>query len=151
MNLNRRGSLTKKLLLAAAALLLLGALGGTWYFYNKYQQLRKNPSAAVQADTKALVDRVGKLMELPTGETPTIATIQDKDKLKDQPFFKDAQNGDKILIYAQAKKAIIFRESNNKIINVGPIAINDTSQTTPPPSAAPAPTSNTSTPSAPRR
>lgn len=150
MNLNRRGSLTKKLLLAAAALLLLGALGGTWYFYNKYQQLRKNPSAAVQADTKALVDRVGKLMELPTGETPTIATIQDKDKLKDQPFFKDAQNGDKILIYAQAKKAIIFRESNNKIINVGPIAINDTSQTTPP-SAAPAPTSNASTPSAPRR
>ncbi len=146
MMLNKRGSMIKKIIVAAGVLLLLAALAGAGYFYTKYQQLRKNPSAAVQADTKALVDRVGKLMELPSGETPTIATIQDKDKLKDQPFFKDAQNGDKILIYAQAKKAIIFRESTNKIINVGPIAINDTSQTSPTTtSPAPAPSNSSST------
>ena len=62
-------------------------------------------------------------MSVPADETPTLASVTDKTKLKDQPFFKDAENGDQILIFPQAKKAIIYRESTNKLINVGPIAI----------------------------
>ena len=60
-------------------------------------------------------------MELPTDETPTIATIADKDKLKDQPFFSKAENGDKILAFNKAMLAILYRPSVNKIINVAPI------------------------------
>ncbi len=96
-----------------------------FYFYNQYQQIKKNPNAVAKQETDALVDQVGKLIELPKDETPTVATVLDKEKLKDQPFFANANNGDKILIYTKAKKAIIFRPKENKLINVGPIAIDE--------------------------
>jgi hypothetical protein len=67
---------------------------------------------------------------VPKDETPTLATVTDKTKLKDQPFFKDAENGDQILIFPQAKKAIIYREKENRLINVGPIAITSDKATT---------------------
>jgi uncharacterized protein YneF (UPF0154 family) len=65
-------------------LLILVGYGGAYYFYNKYEQLKQNPNLGVQAETDLLVKEVGKLMALPTDETPTIATDLDKDKLKDQ-------------------------------------------------------------------
>lgn len=102
------------------------ALAVAGYFAYKYINITSNPSVA-QANQSREVDtikgEVGKLILLPSDETPTLATVSDITKLKDQPFFKDAKNGDKILIFPQAKKAIIYREDINKLVNVGPIAI----------------------------
>jgi hypothetical protein len=98
------------------------------YFYLQYQKIKKNPNIVAKQETDQLVEQVSKLIDLPKDETPTVATILDKEKLKDQPFFANAQNGDKILIYTKAKKAIIFRPSQNKLINVGPIAIDQKAQ-----------------------
>jgi len=95
-----------------------------YYFYNKYQkaqQLVNNPSLATQKEVKILVEKVGKLIELPTNETPTVATVSDKEKLKDQIFFAKAANGDKVLIFTQSGKAILYRPSVNKIIEVAPV------------------------------
>jgi hypothetical protein len=75
-----------------------------------------------------LVSAVGKLMELPQ-ETPIAATISDITKLKNQPFFTNAQNGDRVLVFTQAKKAILYRPSNNKIINVSSLSFSPTSPT----------------------
>lgn len=108
------------------AVAILVAIPG-FYFYNQYQKtqaLLQNPAAAQQEEVKQLVAKVGKLMVLPQNETPTVATVSDKNKLKDQPFFQKAENGDKLLIYAKAAKAILYRPSVNKIIEV--IAINAT-------------------------
>jgi hypothetical protein len=69
-------------------------------------------------------------MELPVGETPTVATISDKEKLKDQPFFKMAENGDILFAYTTAMQAILYRPSTNKIINVAPITINQAKDVT---------------------
>ena len=102
------------------------ALGAAGYLYWQNDQLRNNPKTSQEAaTTKAsnIKAKVAKLMSVPADETPTLASVTDKTKLKDQPFFKDAENGDQILIFPQAKKAIIYRESTNKLINVGPIAI----------------------------
>lgn len=108
--------------------LLIGIAGGGayvgYYFYNKYQQVKKNPEIITQEETNWLVDRVGRLMNLPGGETPTIATVIDKTKLQDQSFFKDAENGDKILVYVKAQKAILYRPGSDKIIEVGPVNTN---------------------------
>jgi len=116
-----RGNIVLGLLIGAVL-----ALIPSYYFYTKYQQaqkLLKNPQQVSLEQTKSVVNMVGKLIALPTDETPSLATVQDKTKLKDQPFFKNAVNGDKLLIFVKAKKAILYRESNNKIIEVAPINI----------------------------
>jgi len=56
-------------------------------------------------------------MALPN-EKPTIATVEDRKKLTDQIFFKNARNGDKVLMYTQSKKAILYRRSENKVIEI---------------------------------
>lgn len=107
--------------LVVAAVLAVGV-----YFFVQYQHaqaLLKDPTLAAKEEITNLVAAVGKLMELPVGETPTVATVSDKDKLKDQAFFAHAQTGDKVLIYSNARKAILYRPSTNKIIEVAPLNI----------------------------
>jgi len=87
-------------------------------------KLKQNPSVTgqfSQEQQQALVDAVGSLIELPKDEVPTIATVTDVDRLKNQPFFTHALNGDKVLIYTNAKKAILYRESTHKLIDVAPV------------------------------
>ena len=76
-----------------------------------------------------LVEKVGKLMVLPN-ETPLVATVEDAGQLRaEQAFYKDVQNGDKLIIFPQAAKAIIYREEENKIVNAGPIFVNNNENT----------------------
>jgi hypothetical protein len=118
-----------KIALMTLVVLLLAGLA-TWGVYSwiEIQSLRDPANIQQQveeqakAETQILVDKVGKLMELPDGD-PVIATVTDKDKLVDQPFFAKAENGDKVLIFSESSVAVIYRESDNKIINSGPIAI----------------------------
>ncbi|HET7098669.1 MAG TPA: hypothetical protein VFI61_00305 [Patescibacteria group bacterium] len=99
--------------------------------------IKMNPSivgldasqAKQQAEANKLVAEVGLLIALPEGEKPTVATVSDIDKVKDQPFFKNAKNGDKVLIYTNAKKAILYRPSEKRIIEVGAVNINNDQQT----------------------
>lgn len=88
---------------------------------------REEEEQAVQdseEEIKSLVEKVAKQVDIPD-EIPTIATIKDITKLTTQPFFKDAQNGDKVLIFTEARKAVIYRESTDKVINSGPIGVTD--------------------------
>jgi len=118
-------------------LVFLAAIGGGYYYYRSYQKLLKNPDIITKQEVDWLKEKVGKLMVLPTDEEPSTATVLDKEKLKDQAFFKNAENGDKILIYAGTKKAILYRPSTDKIIEVMPLVIdeNQTAQTTKVPEA----------------
>jgi hypothetical protein len=76
-------------------------------------------------------------MVLPADETPSIATVLDKDKLDGQAFFANAQNGDKMIIYTNAKKAILFRPSEKLVVEVMPLLIGDNAASpTPAPSAS---------------
>jgi len=52
---------------------------------------------------------------------PVLATVTDKDQLGSENLFADAENGDKVIIYNQARKVILYRPSTNKIINVATI------------------------------
>jgi hypothetical protein len=125
---NLRGN--KSLWIIAVVVLLILAILPSYYFYNQYQGVQKllqSPSASADAQVKQLITEVGKLMILPTAEQPTIATVSDVTKLVDQPFFANAKNGDKVLIYTQSKKAILYRESINKIIEVAPVNIGSNS------------------------
>lgn len=93
----------------------LAVAGGVIFALNKTKQNITNPSELISA--------VGKLIELPSG-TPQIATVSDKTKLASQAFFRNAQNGDKVLIYKD--EAILYRPSTNKLIAVAPVALQPT-------------------------
>lgn len=85
------------------------------------EEIKQNPGAAAQDEVKTLVESVGKLIDLPTTETPTVATITDREKLKDVPFFTKAENSDKVLIYVNARKAFLYRPGSQKLIEVATI------------------------------
>lgn len=117
--------ISNQVLAGGVVILLILALSPGIYFYAKYQkaqELLKNPQQLARAEALAISDKVGKLMTLPTDEEPTVATVTDKEKLASQPFFANAQNGDKVLIYTKARKAILYRPSLNMIIEVAPVS-----------------------------
>lgn len=123
------------------AIVILALLGTSGFLYKKYHDsqteiaaLKQDPNAAAQKEIKDLVTKVGKLVVLPTGEDPTVATVTDPDKLKDQSFFTNAKVGDKILIYTNAKKAYLYNPDINKIVEIAPITIGPSTT----PAAAPA-------------
>lgn len=115
---------SSKAIAIVALLIAIASVGFATLQYNETQKLKtsEGQKQVAEDEAKVLKTKVSKLMQLPD-ENPTVATIQDISKLKDQAFFDDAKNGDKVLIFTEAKKAIIYRESENKIINSGPIAV----------------------------
>jgi len=92
-----------------------------FYQYQKTKRLLQNPVELAQEQAKPIIAKINKLILLPKGELPTLATVTDRNKLISQPFFAQVEDGDKLLIYPNAKKAILYRPSINKIIEVGPI------------------------------
>jgi hypothetical protein len=78
----------------------------------------KDPTSASQADVAKIVAEVGKVLVLPTNETPTLATVADPSKLSDQPFFASAKTGDVVLIYSISKRAILWRPSTKQVVEV---------------------------------
>lgn len=124
----KKGGMSSKIATIVAIIAILAA----GYFYYQVRELKKDPSVAAQQEVASLVVKVGKLVVLPTDETPTVATVSDPEALKDQAFFANAVKGDKVLIYAQAKKAILYSVGMNKIIDVAPLNIGDGKAVTPP-------------------
>jgi len=98
------------------------------FFFMKYTDV-KNNQADPNKELNSITAKVSKLYDLPEGKS-TLATVEDSNRLKSKPFFKDVKNGDKILIYIEAQQAIIYRPSDDLIVNVGPITISDTRATT---------------------
>lgn len=131
-----------KVVLPAVAVIAIALAG---YFYVQVRSLKQNPQAIAQKEVTELVEKVSKLMVLPTGETPTVATVSDPAVLKDQPFFASAVKGDKVLIYAQAKKAVLYSVLLNKILDVAPLNIGGQAAVTPP-ASTPTPTNTTPAP-----
>ena len=113
---------TKNIIVGLTALLIL-SVGGMMYFYS---QAHSDPAKVAKADLDKTVAEVGKLMILPTNETPTLATVSDPEKLKDQPFFANASKGDKVLVYSVARKAILYSPVLNKIVEVAPVNLGTT-------------------------
>lgn len=119
----------KKMVWLTVGVLVLGlALGfvgaSAW---NRHQGAAANSVSAVnQAQVKDLLNKVSQLVILPGGEDPVVATINDADALiKQQAFYKGAMNGDVVIVYQKAAKAIVYSPSRNIIVNIGPVVLQD--------------------------
>lgn len=118
----KMGPLKNRLYVTLLVLVVVLA-GASIYFYRQLSELRANPNIAAQKEVRDVVAQVSKLMVLPTGEDPTLATVADPDKLKGQSFFVNAKKGDRVLIYTTARKAILYDPASNKIVEVAPLNI----------------------------
>jgi hypothetical protein len=129
MKKRESSSMKQKIPYAIIVLLVLGFGAASFFGYQKYNDLKKenqrlmNPQESANAEKTRIKSEVEKLVETPKDEEPIIATVTDVEKLKSQPFYADAQNGDKALFYEKAKKAILYRPSTNKIINTSTLEI----------------------------
>lgn len=104
------------------------ALLAASYYYNEASRLRANPQAKAQNEVAQVVARVGELIVLPEGEDPTVATVTDPERLRDQPFFAKAKTGDRVLIYTNARKAILYDPVQHRILEVAPLNIGNEGQ-----------------------
>ncbi len=102
--------------LLVVCVLIIGTLA-YGYITTKRQLagLASNGKTAAQNETSRLVTQIGEHIELPA-DTPTVATVKDVSKLQAQDFFKNAQNGDKVLVYAKAGRAVLYRPATGKVI-----------------------------------
>ncbi|TSC62674.1 MAG: hypothetical protein G01um101448_1009 [Parcubacteria group bacterium Gr01-1014_48] len=98
------------------------------FFYRENIKRKQNPLSVEQDTGKSIIDQVSKLVVLPEGEEPTIATVTDPEILKSQVFFTHAQTGDRVLIYTKARKAILYSPSLNKIVEIAPLNIGSESK-----------------------
>lgn len=125
---SRRVKLSKVniiILLIALIAMMTGA-----YYYNKFQKISKDPQSQLEqknsTETKAVIEDLGKILVLPADKQPTVAKVEDVEKLKksNETFYKDVAPEDYLVLYPD--RAIIYRKKENKIINIAPIV--DTSQ-----------------------
>lgn len=65
-----------------------------------------------------IVLRVNKALGIQGDGHPAILTVEDETKAT-QPFLDQAKNGDKVLLYYKAKRAVLFRPSENSVIHQG--------------------------------
>lgn len=127
----------KNVKLGVILLFILAVIGvGAFMTYNYIQDQNakidrlSDPQQAAKDEAQKVKDLVAALADIPADEVPTIATVNDANKLKGQAFFKNAQNGDKVLIFTKEKKAYLYRPSTNKLIEVAPINIGDNEKDT---------------------
>lgn len=112
--------LLKYLGASAVVLLLVGSLTENVLLYKQVKTLKSDPAYMASKETDTVIAAVGRLMVLPD-ETPTIATVDDPDKLKGQPFFENAKKGDKVLIFSKAKRAVLYDPVADKIVESAPL------------------------------
>lgn len=113
-------------------LVILGIIiGGYWYLQNRTLQGISELDATQVAE---LVKVVGKHVVLPEPldvSKVQVAGVQDAEKLMQMSqFFKDAQNGDQLIIFPT--KLVLFRPSENKIVNISaPSGVQESSESIP--------------------
>jgi hypothetical protein len=86
----------------------------------------ENASAPTENEMKVakVTDELKKIYNI-TDENLTVVTITDVEKLKltEPNFYKDAKNGDFIVILDTEKLAILFRLEEKRIIKISPVKI----------------------------
>lgn len=93
----------------------------------KLEQMQGGNTAENQKRATEIIAKVQRHMNIDTSVTPTVATIVDVEKLKEQnPFYNKAKNGDFLVV--TPTRAILYDASKDRIIDVAPVQIEETAQ-----------------------
>lgn len=88
------------------------------YTYYRVSHAKNVISNKTEVNTNDLISKISKLYLIPNGEVPTVATVSDPEKLKVQSLFINAEIGDKVFFFTNAGRAILYRPSIDKIIDI---------------------------------
>lgn len=132
VNNNKNNKMPKfyKIAIILLVLFFVFSVGFAGFYYKKVKDLTKSESALKDAKLNEIIEKVGKLIVLPQGEIPTLATVSDPSQLQNQPFFRSAKKGDIVLVYINAKKAILYDPVANKVIDIAPLNVTNPVDTT---------------------
>ncbi|MDQ5950066.1 MAG: hypothetical protein QG585_6 [Patescibacteria group bacterium] len=119
-NKNKFFTSTKILAIALVIVSLIGL-----FLFVRSKRLGGNSAEANEKKVKEVVEKVEKIIDLPQGELPSLAIVDDVDMLRDQPFFADAKKGDMVLLYGKAQKVYIYNPDDNMIINASSLNFNE--------------------------
>jgi hypothetical protein len=109
------------------------SIGTAAYFWNEARNTHNQSPETVatknQEESDKVVESLGKILYLDGDSKPTVARIENPEILRNTnaEFYKNTQAGDYLVLYPN--RAIIYRLSENQIINFAPII--NTSQITP--------------------
>jgi hypothetical protein len=120
---NPRGKRKRLIIMSLAALIAVAVIGIAVMLAVRH--FTQAPTG--EAEGKAIQAKVARHYILPADEVPALATVTDKSKAS-ALFLKDAKNGDKILLYPKSRLAIVYRPSADRLVAVGPIITNDSTQ-----------------------
>ncbi len=128
----------KKVLPWAVSGIAVLSLGLNGWLAWELKAAKQDPQAQAQQEDAVTLEHVRRLMVLPD-EMPTIATVTEPEKLKNQSFFEHAKTGDKVLVFTNAKKAVLYDPVADKIIEVAPLNFTQPDAAAPEPAPAPEP------------
>lgn len=104
---------------------LVLALGAAFYFWNEANTAKEATPEAIaaknQEESARVISSLNLVLYTESDEQPTVARIEDPAVLQEanEEFYRNAEAGDYLILYPN--RAIIFRESENLVVNVAPI------------------------------
>ncbi len=121
----KSGKIIKILLISLNVLLLLALAAGNVYQFLRYRSLKGSNLTTEQRIAK-YEKEIAKSYTLPQNDKSTLADVKNAADLKKDAtngeFFKDAADGDILLVYNDSKLGILYRPTTKKIVKAGPVA-----------------------------
>lgn len=114
-------SLGMKIVIAATIVLFIGGIGVSVYLLVTKTPEDKSEYLLDTSDAVLVEEEVAKYFLIPNRESPSVVPITDAASMRDNPFFANAQDGDTVLIYHALGRAILWRPSEKKIVDVVPV------------------------------
>ncbi len=97
----------------ALAICCVIAVGVGGYFFIKYQETQHSEAS----QNAKIVEKVAKSIQLPD-EAPVLVTVADKAKLTNKQLASKVEDEDIMIIFAKAKRLIVYRPSIEKVADV---------------------------------
>lgn len=121
----KRKKIIRVSLIVLAFLVFAALVAGNVVQYVRYANLKDSTLGTDQRIAK-YEKEISKSYTLPTGDKATLADVKSADDLRkdeaNKEFFKDAKDGDILLIYTNSKLGVLYRPTTKKIIKAGPVA-----------------------------
>lgn len=113
----------RKIVLVMVLIMLVVVLINYFQLLHKLA-IAKNPQKNQEFEIKQATRALSKLVILPKGQTPQLATIISAEAARKQnpQFYAQASDGDLVVIYGET--AYIYNPKLKKIVNMGPVYSN---------------------------